>query len=91
MTPAKVKTSVLCSLIHTIFGKMEINADKVAPAPKATNKAGIAQHNKVLELAKSVATLANKLPWGAITFSVIIYFLPFQLLALQRYGGRSPL
>jgi hypothetical protein len=45
----------------------------------------------VLELAKSVATLANKLPWGAITFSVIIYFLPFQLLALQRYGGRSPL
>jgi hypothetical protein len=72
IVPAKIKTSILCSLIHTIFGKMEINVDKVAPAPKATNNAGMAQQMSVLELVKSVSKLVNKLPFGAIILSVII-------------------
>jgi hypothetical protein len=67
-----MNTSTLCSLIQTIFGKMEIKVDKVAPAPKATNKAGMAQQIKVLELANRVATLVRRLLLGAITFSILI-------------------
>jgi hypothetical protein len=79
ITPAKIKTSTLCSLTHTIFGKIEINVDKVAPAPNATNNAGIAQQRRVLELAKSVRTLVNRLPLGAMIFSVIICSSPILL------------
>jgi hypothetical protein len=42
----------LCSLIHTIFGKTATNDASVAPAPKLTRSAGMAQQMSVLELAK---------------------------------------
>jgi hypothetical protein len=42
----------LCSLIHTIFGKTATKEASVAPAPKLTRSAGIAQQMSILELAK---------------------------------------
>jgi hypothetical protein len=79
ITPAKIKTSTLCSLTHTIFGNIEMNVDKVAPAPRATNIAGMAQQMSVLELAKSVSKLVNRLLLGVMIFSVIICFSPIPL------------
>jgi hypothetical protein len=81
ITPAKVNTSILRSLIQTIFGKIEINVDKVAPAPKVTSRAGIAQQIRVLELAKRVTKLAQKLLLGAMIFSEIICLSPILLLS----------
>jgi hypothetical protein len=42
----------LCSLIHTIFGNTDTKEASVAPAPKLTRSAGMAQQMRVLELAK---------------------------------------
>ena len=72
ITPEKINTSTLCSLIHSIFGKREIKVDKEAPAHKVINKAGMAQQIKVLELANRATTLVSKLLLGAMIFSKII-------------------
>ena len=53
--------------------------DKVAPAPKVTNKAGMAQQIKVLELANRVKTLVSKLLLGAMIFSKVICLTPILL------------
>jgi hypothetical protein len=47
-----INIASLCSLIHTIFGKTATKEASVAPAPRLTSSAGIAQQMSVLELAK---------------------------------------
>jgi hypothetical protein len=47
-----INIASLCSLIQTIFGKTATKEANVAPAPKLTRSAGIAQQMSVLELAK---------------------------------------
>ena len=58
ITPAKVKTKVLCSDKATSQGAVDTKPAKAAPIPRVTKRAGKAQQT-------SVPKLVNKLSEGA--------------------------
>jgi hypothetical protein len=52
---------------------MDTSEDKAAPAPSATNKAGSAQHTKVLEVAKRLAQDDQKPFLNVLVLTVLIF------------------
>jgi hypothetical protein len=62
MMPDIAKTISLFSLSQTTCGNTATKDDSAAPAPNATSSAGTAQHTKVLDVAKRLATDVQKLP-----------------------------
>jgi len=71
--PAKPNSSVLCSLNQTTCGNIDTRDESAAPAPRATSKAGIAQHTNVLELAKRLAKDDQRPLRDSVMPSALIY------------------